>query len=493
MLGTSASYYGETWNQTDAAGFGNDLFSYKKLEGAAKKDMFELGSDFSSYTLMSYTARLNYVFDSRYYVTGTIRRDGSSRFSRGNQWGIFPSLVGSWNVTGESFMQNQNIFDNLRVRLGYGLSGNQNIPNYGFLTLFNPRTSLGNYILENSGLYGNPELKWEAQKQWNTGLDISVLKNRLNFVLDFFHISNDDLLMQKSMAGSSGYSTQLANVGLMENKGVELSIDADLIDARDFKWDLGFTLSANKNKITKLYDNMDVLYKLGGYSNNEIQREGNLFVGESINNIYVYKFDKIAQDEDMNYVNSLDLGSRIVKPGDILPLDRDGNGIINDNDRYIVGNTDPDFYGGIHTSFSYKDISLNVIGTYSVGADRISYLYENLMSGKGASAAHEDMKNRWTPENTNTNIPRAYSEGGRFGLNEVDWAVQDASFFRLSVVTLSYKLPAKWLDAVKIDNLRLYVTANNLATFSKYKGFDPEGGDWYPTSKMYVVGLNLTF
>ncbi|MDR0799662.1 MAG: TonB-dependent receptor, partial [Dysgonamonadaceae bacterium] len=385
------------------------------------------------------------------------------------------------------------------VRLGYGLSGNQNIPNYRYMTLFSPRPSLGSTILENDGMFGNPNLKWEVQKQFNTGLDISLLNSKLNLVFDYFLINNDDLLMERTKAGSSGYLRELANVGAMENKGIEISVNANLVETRDFSWGGGLTFSSARNKITRLYDGVETVWKLGGYSNNEIQREGNLFVGESINNIYVYKFDRIVQESDMDYVNSLDLGNRIVKPGDILPEDRDHNGIINDKDRYVVGNTDPDFYGGIHTTLAYKGLSLNVVTTYSVGADRISYLYETLMDNSGLLSTHEDMKNRWTPENTNTNIPRAYNLGdwgllgGRYGVGETDWAVQDASFFRISTMTLAYNFPTTLINKAKIGSLRVYVTGNNLFTFTKYKGFDPEGGDWYPTSKMYVVGLNLSF
>jgi hypothetical protein len=298
--------------------------------------------------------------------------------------------------------------------------------------------------------------------------------------------------MTRSMPASSGYLYKLDNVGTLENKGLEISLNVNAIKTQDFNWNFILNFSSDRNKVLKLYDNMTELYNLGGYSNNEIQREGNLFVGQSINNIYVYKFDRIVQESDMAYVNTLNLGSRIVKPGDILPLDRDGNHIINNADRYVMGKKDPDFYGGLTTDFSYKGLSLNVVANYSFGGKRNSYLYETLMGGYGTSAAHVDILNRWTPENTNTNIPRAYSDGGRFGLGEVDWAVQDASFIRLSAITLSYTLPKKWMKAVFVDNLRVYATGTNLLTLSKYKGFDPETGDWYPNSKMIVFGLNLS-
>ncbi len=199
------------------------------------------------------------------------------------------------------------------------------------------------------------------------------------------------------------------------------------------------------------------------------------------------------QESDMDYVNSLQLGSRIVKPGDILPLDKNGDNIINDQDRYIVGKTTPDFYGGISTNISYKGIGLLINTKYSKGAKKISYLYETLMSSNGNASAHADLVNRWTPENTNTIIPRAYSDSGRFNLSETDWAVQDASYFRISELTLYYNLPAKWLKTIYMEKIRVYFTGNNLALFSNYKGYDPDSGDWYPSSKQYVVGLNISF
>jgi hypothetical protein len=347
--------------------------------------------------------------------------------------------------------------------------------------------------LFNDGVLGNPTLRWETQKQFNAGLDLSVWQSRINLVADYFFINNDGLLMGRTLAPSYGFTGEVDNVGAMENKGVELSLDVAVIKTTDFQWNLGMTFSADKNKVTKLFDNAKEIYNLGGYSNNEIQREGNLFVGYSINNIYVYEFDRIVQESDMEYVNSLNVGSRIVKPGDPLPKDRFEDGIINDKDRYIMGRKDPDFYGGVTTSLSYKGLALNVITTYSAGAKRTSYLYETLMGGYGTSAAHIDMLNRWTPENTDTNIPRAYSDGGRYGLGEMDWAIQDASFFRISNVTLSYSLPQKWINKVYLSNLRLYTSLNNPLVFTNYKGFDPESGDWYPSSKTLVFGLNLAF
>ena len=491
VLGANMSYYSQNWNSLDVKGFGNDFFSYKAIAGASKKEDFGVNSDFWTYSMASVFLRAGYVYDSRYYVTFTGRYDGSSKFGTNNKWGFFPSVSASWNITGEEFMQSQNVINNLRLRVGYGLAGNQNIPNYGYQTLYDVRATLGTSALINWGRYGNPDLRWEKQKQINVGLDYGMFNDRLSFTLDLFHIDNEDLLMTISKSPSSGYLDQLANVGTLRNRGIEFSINATPIRTKDWNWNIGFNISADK--IIKLDGQAQEIYKLGGMSNNEIQTEGNLFVGESLNTIYMYLFDRIIQESDMDYVNSLELGSRTAQPGDILPLDRDHNGIINDKDRTVVGVKDPKFYGGIHTTVSWKGLELTLVGNYSYGAKKTSFLYNSLVTSDGRSAAHKDILNRWTPENTNTLIPRAYHAFSGFGYGSTSLCLQDASFFRLSSATLAYTFPRKLINKIYLDNLRIYFTGSNLFTATKYKGFDPETGDWYPNTRMYVVGLNISF
>lgn len=493
VLGANMSYYSQNWNSLDVKGFGNDFFSYKAIAGASKKEDFGVNSDFWTYSMASVFLRAGYVYDSRYYVTFTGRYDGSSKFGTNNKWGFFPSVSASWDITGEEFMQSQNVINNLRLRVGYGLAGNQNIPNYGYQTLYDVRATLGTSALINWGRYGNPDLRWEKQKQINVGLDYGMFNDRLSFTLDLFHIDNEDLLMTISKSPSSGYLDQLANVGTLRNRGIEFSINATPIRTKDWNWNIGFNISADRNKIIKLDGQAQEIYKLGGMSNNEIQTEGNLFVGESLNTIYMYLFDRIIQESDMDYVNSLELGSRTAQPGDILPLDRDHNGIINDKDRTVVGVKDPKFYGGIHTTVSWKGLELTLVGNYSYGAKKTSFLYNSLVTSDGRSAAHKDILNRWTPENTNTLIPRAYHAFSGFGYGSTSLCLQDASFFRLSSATLAYTFPRKLINKIYLDNLRIYFTGSNLFTATKYRGFDPETGDWYPNTRMYVVGLNISF
>lgn len=498
VVGMDMSYYSNNWNQINAVGFGNDLFGYKNIGAATNKEQSSWSSSWTSYSLMSAYLRANYVYDSRYYITFTGRADGSSKFGPSHKWGFFPSVAASWNITGEQFMKDQNVVDNLRLRLGYGLVGNQNIPNYGYNTIFSTRTTLETFVFVNNGMarggsngtYGNPDLRWETQKQLNVGLDMAFWHNRVQMTLDYFYTKNEDLLMQRSLAGTYGYSYMLDNIGCLLNQGAEFKFDLNAVKTKDWEWNIGFNVATARNKITALYGDVDKIYNVSG---NSVQRTGNLFLGESLNNIYVYQFDKIAQEEDMEYVATLDLGGRKVRPGDILPVDRNGDKVIDDGDRYIIGNTDPKFYGGIHTELSWRGLSLQIVATYSFGARRISNLYETLMQTNGATTTHADNLNRWTPENTNTDINRAYWGSDRFSMSMVDHGIQDASFLKISAMTLSYTFPKEWMQRIYFDNARIYFTANNPFTFTKYKGYDPESGDYYPSSRMYVVGLNIGF
>jgi len=492
LLSMSTSKNNYNYDQVNALGFATDDFSYKYLSGAFLRDRFQLGSDFTTYALMSYVARFNYSYENRYFATLTGRYDGSSRFGPNNKWGLFPSLALGWNIAEESFFDKQ-VFNLLKLRGGYGIAGNQNIPDFAFRSLYRPVYTNNSVTYVSDGRLGNEDLKWERQKQLNIGLDAALLENRFSFSFDYFHIINDDLLMQRTLSLTSGFSNTISNVGALRNQGLELVANAAILNQGDFRWNFSLNISSYKNKITKLYGDVNAIYNRGGFTGVEVQREGNLFLGESLNNIFVYKFDKIVQVEDMDRVSQIDFGGRTVQPGDILPVDLDGNGIIDENDRYVVGNKDPKFYGGFSTDLSYKGLSLNAVFSYNYGAKALSYLYEGLMGGSGMYASHEDMSKRWTPENTQTNIPRAYYGGGRYGVGDTDWSVQDASFLRLNALTLAYTFDTSLMQKYKLKNLRVYTTASNLFTLTKYKGYDPTGGDDYPTARMFVFGLNLGF
>jgi TonB-linked SusC/RagA family outer membrane protein len=499
LLSMSISKDRFKYTNVSARDFPIDDFSYYNLGAAFDKENFTLGSNVTTSTLMSFVGRANYEYDGKYMATVTARYDGSSRFAEGHKWGLFPSVALAWNMANENFMKNMGVFDLAKLRFGYGSVGNQAIPDYSFYSLYNPAYSYGSVYFNSTGVRGTRNLKWESQKQLNIGLDLGFFDNRLQATAEYFHIVNSNLLMMRSLSPLSGYSQTIENIGEMTNNGVELTVNARIIDKKDFKWDASFNISADKNEITKLYEDVNAIYSYGGYTGTDIQREGNFFLGESLNTIYMLEFDRIIQEEDMDYVNSLSLPGKTLQPGDILPKDQqaegeEGHGVIDENDRVIIGKKDPKFYGGLSSKVAWKGLSLNAVFTYSSGAKAVSGYYEGLMSGTGYGAAHKDMLDRWTPTHTNTNIPRAtYDNSIRFSSGETSWGIQNASFLRLATLTLAYDFPKTLAKKAGMENLRVYTTGNNVFLLSDYKGYDPENGDNYPTARMFVFGINFSF
>lgn len=496
MVGFSTQQNNWDYNQIDVQGFATDDLSYYDLGGASDKEDFYPRSDFVTSTLASFVGRVNYAYSDKYFATITARYDGSSKFTEDNRWGLFPSIGLGWSLSQEKFFQNLNLkfVDVLKFNVGYGIAGNQNVPNYAYVSMYRPSFTNNSVTYISDGRLGNPDLVWEKQKQLDIGLQASFLNSKINLTANYFSILNEDLIMVRTLSTTTGFYQVVANVGTLENKGIEVGVNAEILNSEGWKWTAAANISSARNKVTKLFGDVPAIYNRGGFTGVEIQREGNLFLGESLNSIYAIKFDKIAQPGDLGDIhNAIDFEDRLVGAGDVVPVDHNGDGFITDDDRVIVGSRDPKFYGGFSTDVSYKGISLNAVFTYNVGQKRISYLYEGLIGGTGETAAHPDMLDRWTPENTNTNIPRATRSSGRYGVWETDWSVQDASFLRLSALTLAYTFPGAIIERAKLNNVRIYFTGSNLFVATKYKGYDPEGGDSYPMSRMFVTGINVSF
>ncbi|NDV57422.1 TonB-dependent receptor [Bacteroides sp. 519] len=493
LVGTSMSKTSRAYTYLDTRGFATDDFSYHNIGSGSDKEQLGMGSDFITETLAAYLLRVNYNYAQRYYLTATARYDGSSKFARGHQWGIFPSFSAAWNVTGESFMQDQKVFDILKLRVGYGIVGNQNIDNFAYRSLYYPSIKDNQVAYTSNGRRGTIDITWEKQKQLNVGVDMAFLNNRLRASIDAFYIKNDDLLMKRSLPTTSGYREAFENIGAIENKGIELSLNAAIIQTKDLQWNFSGNISADRNKVTKLFGESDVLYNVN--SNQDVEKEGNLFIGKSRNTIYTYKSGGVAQLADMEWLSKINFNGRNVNPGDLYVIDADGSKTITEADKYVVGSTDPKFYGGFSTDLSYKGFEFNAVFNYSYGAKKLSSYYETLMSSVGTGIAGKDLLNAWTPENTNTNIPKVI--GGysypRFGVGDSDYSVQNASFLRLSSLTLAYTLPKKVADKLFLDRVRIYATGSNLFCITNYGGYDPETGDWYPPTRMYTFGINLSF
>jgi TonB-linked SusC/RagA family outer membrane protein len=498
MLGTSATQTNYSYINGTSTGYGSNLFGYHSLQSGYKKDQRGLSSGWSKQTLLSYIARVNYTYADKYLLTATARYDGSSKFAKGNQWGIFPSLSAAWNITQEDFMRNQTFFDQLKLRAGFGIVGNQNIDDFAYLSLYNVSytgTSDSGYTnsFVSNGRRGTPDISWEKQKQWNLGVDMGFLQNRVRLSVDAFLIKNKDLLMKHSLPTTTGYSETIENIGAIENKGLEFALNANLMRTKDFEWNFAATLSMDKNKVTQLYGSTGVVYNVDGDRN--IQKEGNLFLGESRNTLYIWQTGGIAQAVDMDRLNGINWNGYNVNPGDLYPLDVNDDKQIDQNDRVVVGSTDPKFYGGFSSDFSWKGLSLNAVFSYSYGAKKLSPWYESLIGSAGSSVASTDLLDRWTPENTDAKFPRALAgfDYNHYNASQMDFSVQKASFLRLSALTLAYTFPAKVVNAMKLSNLRVYTTGSNIFCLTDYKGYDPETGDWYPPTRMWTFGVNIAF
>ena len=475
------------------SGLPSDILGWNNIAAAANKDKASYSSSFINQTAVSFVQRINYTYDNRYLFTFSLREDGSSRFAPGNQWGVFPSFSAAWNMSSESFLNNVDWLSMLKLRLGWGLVGNQAIPEYAYLSIYNPSYSNGNVTFVSDGRQGNPDITWEKQNQFNVGVDVSFLNDRVSFSADYFYTINSDLLMQMSLSSTTGFNNRIANVAKLENQGVELSFNTKLIQTKDWQWNFSANISHDYNRVKELYDGLQVIWS----GNSITSREGNLFVGEPVNTYHSFKVEKIAQESDMERISQMVFeGGRTVHPGDILPVDANGDGQITDaDDRVIIGRKDPKFYGGFSTDLTWKDLTLSATFSYSYGARRYSSLYESSMNlGGWDYCSHVDALDRWTPDNTDTDVPRAFRGGDiqRYNIGDTDWVLLDASYLRLSALTLSYNLPSKWINPV-CQNLRVYFTCNNLFTWTPYKGYDPETGEDYPSSKMFVVGVNATF
>ena len=311
--------------------------------------------------------------------------------------------------------------------------------------------------------------------------------------IDAFYIKNSDLLMSHSLPTTTGFSSTIENVGAIDNKGIEMSFKANLIHSNGFDWNLAGTWSLDRNRVGKLYGNTRVIYNVDGDRN--IQNEGNLFVGQSRNTLYMWRCGGIAQQSDMERLSKINFNGYNVNPGDLYIVDVNGDKEIDQNDRVVIGSTDPKYYGGFSTDASWRGLSLNAVFSYSVGARKISLWYNTLISSVGTSVASADLADRWTAENTDAKFPRVITgfDYNHYNPTQSDFCVQKASFLRLSALTLAYTFPKDMVQSIKLSNLRVYFTGSNLFCITGYKGYDPETGDWYPSTRIFTFGLNLSF
>jgi len=479
----------------------------------------QINSKYSSVTervMNSYLGRINYAFAEKYLVTISYRADGSSVFGANNKWGYFPSGSLAWKMAEESFIKDMNIFSELKLRGSWGIIGNQAISTYQTIASMssganypyngNDATDLG-FIIGNPQ---NPNLKWESTTQSNIGLDVSVFKGRLNATVDLYIKTTKNLLLKRTLPGFTGFSSIMDNVGSVENKGLELSISGDPL-AGEVKWNSGFNISWNRNKVLDLGEVSRLEFKTtyGGYNlkNGFMQ----LRVGEPFGQMYGYGYEgtwKTSEATQAAVFGQL--------PGDPKYTDFYPDGKIDSKDIMMIGNAIPDFIFGWTNRLSYKNFELTLLIQGSKGNDIFNQGRIRLESPfEGTSIRLLD---RWTETNQDTDVPAFIdditrqnaglvnnvslgSDGGR-----LQRYVEDGSYVRLKNVTLGYSLPASLIDRIGIEKIRAYVSGTNLITLTKYTGYDPEVSAYnsndamigvdlsnYPTARTITFGIDITF
>ena len=443
----------------------------------------------SESTLNSLIARVNYTLLDRYNATATFRADNSSRFSKDHRWGYFPSLGLSWNVDQESFLRDVQAIDYLKVRLSGGLVGNQEIPDYAFSTSYATGSYGGSssYAKQNTS---NDNLKWETTASYNLGFDLGLLKNRVNIVFDAYCKKTSDLLLVVPMGFASGVTSQLQNVGNVVNKGVELSVSANLIQRKNLFWGISANAAYNKNEITDMGTTNDVIQ---GSDKQQILRKG-----ESLGAFYGLQFVGIVQsNEDVSKLPTIN--GQTPQPGDLKFADTNNDNKIDGNDRVILGSTQPDIVYGFSTQLHWRNFDLSASFAGSYGNKLYNALQRRLELTGDSYNVLTTVKDAWTPQNPSNTLPLA-SNARPFGYIDSRY-VQSASYLKLRNLTIGYTIGKPLLSVLSshlsVSSIRLYATASNLFTITPYKGYDPEvssGTDSgaYPASRTFTFGVNVT-
>lgn len=504
MLGNTIQVNHYFGNTQYGNGFATNVMGYNNIGAASEFPAARQASSKTRWALASFIGRLNYAYKDNYIVTFTGRYDGNSRYAEGHKWGFFPSAAVAWRISGEKFMRSLTWIDDLKLRLGWGQLGNSNLALYSSFTKLAPGITvdyLGNAVntIQNTDqIMGNKDLRWERQEQINAGIDFTAFNNRLRFTLDVYKKNSKDLILLTPLPVTTGYLNLYSNVGELENKGVEISLGGRIIDTKDFTWDLDVNWSTNKNKLKSLYSGLQE--RMNDASN---PLNAGWWVGKPLGTIYTYRYEGIWQWDDDRYLMDIMKdgveGGDTYYPGENKIADLDGDQQITTNDREIVGYTDPKGYGGISTTLAYKNWSLNVVFNYVYGNDVFNRSYHEytLGAGYGFQNMFSDALNRWSVNNQGGDIPRAHS-------NNLDRMlvssrlVQDGSYLRMKNLMLNYQFPHQWIKKIGLSSLNLYVAGENLWTWTKFKGADPESvstgyDETYPNARAFTFGLNLSF
>lgn len=513
--GVSASRKGNTFGDWLHAYIGNGTSLATDYEGAA----WGIGGWPSGKgAISSYFGRINYDFDSRYMATVSFRADGSSNFARGHRWGYFPAFSAGWNIDQENFMEGtRDWLDQLKFRASWGQNGNCNIANFQYLATiaiggadyFFGSDKVGKVIGSYPNKIANPDLSWERSDQWDLGIDARFLHNRLGLVFDWYRKTTKDWLVNAPILASYGTGAPTINGGDVLNQGIELGLNYQN-KAGEFSYNIGVNMAYNKNRVTRLANDSGTI---NGPGDAVLQNSGyisRIQVGQPIGYFYGYKTLGVFQNQEQinNYVDAN--GKKIMPqatPGDVIFADMDGDGQISDNDKTFIGDPHPDVTLGVNLQFFFKGFDLNING-YGAFGQQIANCYRDHNSSGFDNWTYNLASQIWHGEGTSNRYPKPATTSSTNWSYISDIFVDDADYFRLQALTLGYDFKSLFRK-MPLSQCRLYVSATNLFTITRYKGFDPEigtDGNWggtawvqgvdqgfYPSSRTFLVGVNLKF
>ena len=460
----------------------SDKLLYNDLASSSIID--NIGSNLTKWTMASFMGRLNYSYKERYLFTGSVRYDGSSRLAEGHKWVAFPSVALAWRVSEEAFMKRQNVMSNLKLRAGWGKTGNSAIDPY----MTRGGLSLSKYVWDNGAsevlgyapsIMANSELTWETTKQWNVGIDFGFLNNRLSGTVDLYLQHTSDLLLERQIPVVSGFGSVLSNVGETKNKGIEISLSTLNVNTRAFQWTTDVMFYANKESIESLY-------------NGKVDDVGNKwFIGHPINVHYDYEKIGIWQNtsEDLAEMSEFNKNGASFKPGDIKIWDN-GDKKITEADRKILGSTSPKFIASMVNNITYKGFDFSIFLYASAGA----MLNNNIEYLNKPGRANSIIIDYWTPDNPTNAYPRPIVDNASPAYVK-SLQYEKADFLRVRNITLGYTLPEKLLKKVHARKIRVYLSANNPFIITGFSGIDPEGARGYtaPSASTWMGGINLSF
>ena len=486
-----------------ATGFPNDVLN----TFASAATPLAVGGIGTERALTSFFGRLNYNFDNRFIITANIRADGSSRFGNDNRWGFFPSAAVAWRISNEQFLEGNNVIDELKIRASWGLTGNDRVGNFASLGLFS--SSVNGVPFAYAGQGGvapsqieNAALQWETTEQIDVGLDFALFDNRLSGSVDFYWRNSQDILLQAPVPRNSGFNSVNLNIGEMENVGVDISLQGDIIRSNNFTWTLGGNINFNDNEIVKLVNGEDIAAT--GF-NQSIIREG-----EDLGSFFGWEVAGIFQtQEEVNALNETSptgvYQTSGTAPGDFRYRDINGDGVINNDDRTILGSAQYEFMGGVTNSISLYGFTLDAFFQFVQGNEVFNLTAREVYFQRNLNNSVTDALNRWTPTDTDTDVARVAWGDPNQNRRNSSFFVEDGSYIRLRQLRLAYSFPDLWFENNFVRNLTLYVQGNNLITITDYSGVDPEVNTFsgnvstaqgvdnstYPGGKTYTVGINL--